>query len=311
LLSLIEEANMSELKPLKILLAVDGSPHSRAAVKLAMTIPWPAATTMHVLAVAPERCAPPGLSPQARQVVDETLGTMRRVERAAAERLAARTAEDLLLRGWCAEPETRTGRPSEAILGRAAELGADLILIGARGLSAPDEFQLGATAYKLARCATCSVLIARPPKHPQPVSIVMATDASPEAHRAADFLRRLALPRWAQVTVISVAEAMVALPTGEREVLDYVPAIVRQALLEASQTCADQSVQRLQGCQARVRSSIRHGHPAVEILAAAREHDADLVVIGARGHKRAEPFPLGSVAQKVVKYAMCSVLLVR
>ena len=53
------------------------------------------------------------------------------------------------------------------------------------------------------------------------------------------------------------------------------------------------------------------GQAATEILAAAWEHDADLIVIGARGRTRAEPFPLGSVAQKIVKYAACSVLLVR
>ena len=51
------------------------------------------------------------------------------------------------------------------------------------------------------------------------------------------------------------------------------------------------------------RSAVRFGHPAGEILAAAQEQDADLIVVGARGGTRAGPFRMGDVAQKVVKYA--------
>jgi nucleotide-binding universal stress UspA family protein len=52
-------------------------------------------------------------------------------------------------------------------------------------------------------------------------------------------------------------------------------------------------------------------YPADEILAAAQEQDADLIVVGARGRTRAGPFRMGDVAQKVVKYGSCSVLVVR
>jgi len=60
-----------------------------------------------------------------------------------------------------------------------------------------------------------------------------------------------------------------------------------------------------------LRSAVRLGYAAKEILSAAQEYDADLIAIGARGQTRAEPFRLGGVAQKVVKYAPCSVLVVR
>ena len=43
--------------------------------------------------------------------------------------------------------------------------------------------------------------------------------------------------------------------------------------------------------------------PAHEILAAAREQDADLIVVGARDRTREGPFRMGDLAQKVVKYA--------
>ncbi|MEK7786266.1 MAG: universal stress protein [Chloroflexota bacterium] len=298
-------------KTLQVLLAVDGSPHSEVAVMLTAGVAWPPGTTAHALAVVPERWSLSGLGPEAQRVVDETVAKVRQVEWASAERIAAQAAERLRARGLTAEPETREGRPSEVILQRAAELPADLIVIGARGLSAPDEFQLGSTAHKLAHYAACSVLVTRPPELTQPLSVIRAADGSPEARRAAEFLCALSLPQWAEVTVVSVAEAAVALPAGEREPVANVPEVVRRALLDAAEVRAAEVTGRLSGCGAQVRSAIRFGHPSGEILAAAREQDADLIVIGARGQTRAAPFPLGGVAQKVVKYAPCSVLVVR
>ena len=46
---------MSEQKGLMVLLAIDGSVHSEAAVKLTAGITWLAGTIAHVLAVVPER----------------------------------------------------------------------------------------------------------------------------------------------------------------------------------------------------------------------------------------------------------------
>lgn len=70
-------------------------------------------------------------------------------------------------------------------------------------------------------------------------------------------------------------------------------------------------MQRLCGCGAQVRLAVRFGHQADEILATAQEQDADLIVIGARGRTRAGLFRMGDVAQKVAKYASCSVLVAR
>ena len=45
---------MSEQSGLRVLLAVDGSVHSEAAVNLTARITWPACTIVHALAVVPE-----------------------------------------------------------------------------------------------------------------------------------------------------------------------------------------------------------------------------------------------------------------
>ncbi len=54
----------------------------------------------------------------------------------------------------------------------------------------------------------------------------------------------------------------------------------------------------------------RQGHPVAEILNAIQAHKVDLVVMGARGEEA--DFPgLGSVSQKISRYATCPVLVVR
>ncbi len=159
--------------------------------------------------------------------------------------------------------------------------------------------------------ASRPVLAARPSPHPEFLSVILAADGSLEAQGAANFLCRLALPPWAEVTVVSVAEVTVPLLVGERVARAEVPAVAHRALLEGAEAHAAEIVKCLQACAAQVRSAVRFGHPAGEILAAAREHEADLIVIGALGQTRAEPVPLGGAAHKVVKYAPCSVLVVR
>jgi nucleotide-binding universal stress UspA family protein len=58
-------------------------------------------------------------------------------------------------------------------------------------------------------------------------------------------------------------------------------------------------------------TEIRTGHPAAEIVAAAEEFDADLIVVGAHGLAGFRRFLLGSVANQVLQSAPRSVLVVR
>jgi nucleotide-binding universal stress UspA family protein len=292
--------------PLPVLLAVDGSSYSDAEATLVASITWPAGSSVRVLAVVPERLPLLGLSPETQRMVDESLSDLRQQEWVVAETLTTQVANRLRAHDLAVEVLVREGRPAEVILEQAVAMSADLIVIGAKGLSAPDEFRLGATAHKLAHYADCSVWVVRPPERAQLLSAILATDGSPEAQRAAEFLCALSLPRWTEVTVVSVADAKGGILPGAS-----LPESLRRTLFDAAKSCADEMMQSLCDCGAHVRSTVRFGHSADEILAAAQERDADLIVVGARGRTRAGPFRMGDVAQKVVKYASCSVLVVR
>ena len=55
---------------------------------------------------------------------------------------------------------------------------------------------------------------------------------------------------------------------------------------------------------------LREGKPSDEILAAAREWEADLIVIGTHGRSGVSRLILGSTAESVVRHATCPVLVI-
>jgi nucleotide-binding universal stress UspA family protein len=56
---------------------------------------------------------------------------------------------------------------------------------------------------------------------------------------------------------------------------------------------------------------LREGDPAEEIVHVAQEEGFDLIVVGHRGLSPVKAFLLGSVSNRVVTHAPCSVLVVR
>jgi nucleotide-binding universal stress UspA family protein len=77
----------------------------------------------------------------------------------------------------------------------------------------------------------------------------------------------------------------------------------RSALDEAAALLADR------GVQATTVESI--GHPANAIIEAAEQGGYDLIIVGSRGLNAVERFLTGSVSERVVAHAPCSVLVVR
>jgi len=63
------------------------------------------------------------------------------------------------------------------------------------------------------------------------------------------------------------------------------------------------------GCK--TASVVIRGGAAESILAAAKEYKPDIIALGSRGLSRIESLLLGSVAERVARYANCSVLIGR
>jgi nucleotide-binding universal stress UspA family protein len=63
--------------------------------------------------------------------------------------------------GVKAEPFARQGDPADAILDVAEEQGADLVVVGNKGMTGAKRFLLGSVPNKVSHHAPCSVLIIR------------------------------------------------------------------------------------------------------------------------------------------------------
>ena len=64
-------------------------------------------------------------------------------------------------------------------------------------------------------------------------------------------------------------------------------------------------------CGLKLATTVRSGLPHQEIIKAARELNADLIVIGTRGEFACDARSLASTAERVVRHAPCPVLVVR
>ena len=93
----------------------------------------------------------------------ETMQSSSKVEvidlRAVAESVLERVAREVEEQGVEVDWGAREGDPAEAILDAAADVEADLIVVGNKGMSGARRFMLGGVPNKLSHHATCSVLV--------------------------------------------------------------------------------------------------------------------------------------------------------
>ena len=83
------------------------------------------------------------------------------------------------------------------------------------------------------------------------------------------------------------------------------------ALMQQGQALVDRHVARLQEAGFTAEGLTARGDARVEIVAAAEDWPARLIVMGSHGHTGAKRWLLGSVAEYVVRHASCSVEVAR
>jgi nucleotide-binding universal stress UspA family protein len=77
------------------------------------------------------------------------------------DELVAEAKEVLRKAGFQAQAEVREGEPRAAVIDRAAQWGADLIVLGSHGRKGLNRMLMGSVAESVARHAGCSVEIVR------------------------------------------------------------------------------------------------------------------------------------------------------
>ena len=208
------------------------------------------------------------------------------------------------------------GHPVEKIAGAAAEVGADLIVLGSRGLGGLKRTLLGSVSDGVLRHAPCSVLIVRgehTPHGPQGFEhILFASDGSESADRAGKVAVEMAQAFATSLRALNVVEPFAFGPVVADE--DYLlmttadPEVVaKHYMAHLHESIADILSQTGVYC------SFHQEQGAAEdrIVQFADEHAADLIVMGSRGLGGFERLLLGSVSTHVAHHAHCPVLIVR
>ena len=284
---------------MRVVLAVDASPDSKNAARVIRSLAEP--PILDVLNVVDEDALRHAyISPT---MPADYLDTYRKEVTEVAEQVLHEMKAEL-------EPHCRhirliadSGDAAESIIQTAEESHADLVIVGQRGMTATPSFLLGGVSQKVARYASCSILVVKE-SIARLERIVLAVDGSEAAHRAVEFLAAGPFKELTEMSVVTVWPAGRSERWARRsEVQQVVEEKGRELLEDIARRCARHPHKIL--------TELLHGDPAFAILDAAARHQAQLVVIGSRGVKAIKRFLLGSVSEKVLVHAPCSVLIVR
>jgi nucleotide-binding universal stress UspA family protein len=147
-----------DIRQMKILLAIDESKSSQAAVQSVVALSWPPGTEVRVLHVV----EPPSLLVgRGMAGPDPEFEAVWKTFRDHAKALVAKATEALRKSGLNAAPVVEDGDPKSKIIDMAKEWHADLIVVGSHGRKGLNRFLLGSVSEAVARHAHCSVEIVR------------------------------------------------------------------------------------------------------------------------------------------------------
>lgn len=257
-----------------IVCAVNGSRGSAEAARQAVALATPGSALTFVAvfyATGTGLAETAGLSERrARKALDESAGLAQRA-------------------GVAVSTKLRKGRsPNQILLAESKR--HELMVLGSHGGSRAGGILLGSTATRAAHEASGALVVARRPVgrwRDFPTAILVATDGSPGSWAAASAAARIARARGSRIVVLYVPSE----PAHEQREAVSEQAAAIQELTGAKPTLTDGG-----------------GHIAERIVDVARSERCSLIAIGRRGLTGIRA--LGSVSERVVHQARCSVLVV-
>jgi nucleotide-binding universal stress UspA family protein len=281
-----------------VVVGVDGSPAALAAVRLGAAeaalrrrplrlvhaFVWP---VLHV-DVAPPPGGPlqGGLRHQAERLLDEAVS------------VARSAAPDVPVTG------TMIDGQASAVLCRETA-GADLLVLGHRGLGGFTGLLVGSVAVQVSSYAACPVLIARGKGHDGPV--VVGVDNSAHSRLALGFAIEEAARRDAECRAVHAFRHPVSTGPGDMMPLVYDTEALRgEADRELAESIAGWS-DRYPNVP--VIRRIVHGSAAPTLIE--ESATAQLIVVGARGLGGFAGLVLGSTSQAVLHHSDCPTVVVR
>lgn len=298
---------MIELR--EILCPVDFSESSRHALAHAVVLAkWYESrlTVLHVM-MPPLFAAPPVLMvgfPGASEAAE--------TDPAVCERTLHAWLEPAKAAGLATVALVDRGRVHARILDAAASRRADLVVMGSHGLGGFEQFVIGSITARVLRKASCPVLTVPPAAATAATlpykRILCPIDFSEPSLRALRYALSLAEEADATLTMLHVFDWA---PADERLVGRFDVAAYRRSVEEQARRDLEALVpaEVRNWCQPVTR--VAQGKPYLQILDAAAQDGADLIVIGVHGRNPIDLTLFGSTTNHVVQRASCAVLTLR
>ena len=213
--------------------------------------------------------------------------------------------------------------PGLGILEEAEKWGAEMVVMGARGMSSIDRMLLGSVSRAVVHHSPIPVFVSRSRDVAtlnQPWRILFASDGSSASEAALAAAQQLSFPANSTVIAVTVADS------SPRELPEWmVPDDCRPETAEmiaAFQRETENDKRRLRDQLAALLSKqaspfqqaeivISEGHAADQILKLAEAHKVDLIILGSEGKGLLKRLLIGSTSEQVLNHASCSVLIAR
>jgi nucleotide-binding universal stress UspA family protein len=285
--------------PEKVLLATDGSKEAAVAARAAVDVCEGAGAELHVVHVwfsVPTARIRPFMRAELKRRGNELLEEgVKRVEGSGGRLTEAHLVE---------------GRAADEILDLAERIGADLVVIGSRGLGPVARIALGSVSEAVIHHSSCPVLVLRGPEDAWPPERVIFGDDGSEAARTAGELGASLCGRHGARALLLHAYPR-SPPEVDAEGRESEPRIVDDELRRAEKALLERSRELEGRLGSRPKTRLVVGDAAACLLEAAAEDapERTLVAVGSRGTGAIGRMRLGSVSTKVVHAARGPVLV--
>lgn len=142
---------------MNVLIGVDESPFSTAAIEHLKTLPWPKGTRFRVVSASPP------IFPVAGEAMPDVIAQVIAQQDRFHQDMAERAMASLREAGFTAEAAMVSGDPRSVLVEEARRWKADILAVGSHGRSGLKRVVLGSVAEHVTRHAPCSVLIVKQP----------------------------------------------------------------------------------------------------------------------------------------------------
>ena len=265
----------------KLIVASDGSKCSESAVREAIQLAKRYGSKLYAVCTAQVTL---GQLEYAADVVSE----FDKAARKACESVRSRAEAE----GVDCESVIHEGEePYEHIVGEAENQQADAIIVGRRGHRGLMKLLMGSVTHLVIGHAPCKVMVVPKSGKLTAQRLLVTTDGSEYSDKAVSETISLAKRTGGSIIACSIAHHGI----NEDMANDNVNKVKDMASAEG----------------VNVETTIGHGNACQEIIAAAIEQDADMIVVGTHGRTGISRLLMGSIAERVVGMSDRTVMVVR